>query len=76
MAHSASPNRNQGESMKELRQELDRNLDKIEMLAYHNGFEGALNGIDELSNQLHNQGDHNGAEALRWAAKELRGENA
>ena len=62
--------------MKELRQELDRHIDKIEMLAFHNGFEAALNGLDELSNELHNNNDHTTAEALRWAAKELRGENA
>ena len=61
--------------MKELRQELEGSLDRIEMLAFHNGFESALNGIDELSNSAHNEGQFKTAEILRWAAKELRGEN-
>ena len=62
--------------MKEMRKSLEHAIDALEMLAYHNGFESATCGLDELSDQLHNAGDKTAAEILRWAAKELRGENA
>jgi hypothetical protein len=50
-------------------------MDMMEMANFNEGFEAALEGIDLLSNQLHNEGDTMGAEILVWAAKELRGEN-
>jgi hypothetical protein len=46
------------------------------MVNFTDGFESAINGIDELSNKFHNDGDTVAAELLRWTAKELRGENA
>jgi hypothetical protein len=45
------------------------------MINFNNGFEAATNGLEELSNTKHNEGDTIAAEVLRWAAKELRGEN-
>jgi hypothetical protein len=48
----------------------------LEMAAFNQGFEAAINAVDELSNELHNTNDNTGAEILRWVAKELRGENA
>jgi hypothetical protein len=47
----------------------------LEMAAYNEGFEAAINAVDLLSDELHNQGDSMAAEILRWLAKELRGEN-
>jgi hypothetical protein len=48
----------------------------LEMAAFNQGFEAAINAVDELSNHLHNTNDKLGAEILLWVAKELRGENA
>jgi hypothetical protein len=59
-----------------LRQAVDNSLDAYAMINFSQGFEEATNGIDELSDLKHNQGDTEAAEILRWAAKELRGENA
>jgi hypothetical protein len=59
-----------------LRHSLEHAVDMVEMANFNEGFEAALNGIEQLSNQLHNDGDTLGAEILIWAAKELRGENA
>lgn len=59
-----------------LRQAIEHSLDTLEMVAFNQGFEAATNGLDELSDLKHNQGATNDAEILRWAAKELRGENA
>ncbi len=57
------------------RQELDRHIDLLEMSLFNNGFEAAINALDELSNYKHNKDEHIAAEHLRWAANELRGEN-
>jgi hypothetical protein len=46
------------------------------MISWNDGYEAAINAIDELSNELHNSNDTTAAEILRWTAKELRGENA
>lgn len=59
-----------------LRTALEHSLDALEMTAFGDGFISATNGLDELSDQKHNTGDLVAAEVLRWAAKELRGENA
>jgi hypothetical protein len=59
-----------------LRTSLEKILDVLEMAGFNDGFEAATEALDELSNQLHNSNDTTGAEILRWAAKELRGENA
>jgi hypothetical protein len=59
-----------------LRNALNHSLDALEMINFNNGFEACTNGLDELSDIKHNEGDTIAAEILRWAAKELRGENA
>lgn len=59
-----------------IRQSLEHELDKLEMASFNEGFEAAINGLDEISNALHNDGDTERAEIIRWAAKELRGDNA
>jgi soluble cytochrome b562 len=64
------------ETTEALRHSQEHTLDMIEMANFNDGFEAAIDAIDELSNKLHNEGDTIGAEILRWAAKELRGENA
>jgi hypothetical protein len=58
-----------------LRQELFNKLDLVEMTQFSRGFEKALNAIEELSDQAHNKGNPALAEALRWAVKEVMGEN-
>lgn len=58
-----------------MRDAITHSLDALEMLNFNQGFEAAVNAIDELSNQMHNDGYRVRAETLRWAAKELRGEN-
>jgi hypothetical protein len=63
------------ETTKALRHSTEHALDMLEMAAFNEGFESAINAIDELSNELHNTGDNMAAEILVWAAKELRGEN-
>lgn len=57
------------------RSAVNHSLDALEMINFGQGFEAALNGLDELSDLKHNEGDTTTAETLRWAAKELRGEN-
>ena len=64
------------ETTKSLRSSIENILDVLEMSGFNDGFEAAINAIDELSNQLHNTNDTLGAEVLRWAAAELRGDNA
>ena len=59
----------------DMRKAVSHSLDALEMINFGNGFEAAINGIEELSDQKHNAGDSVAAETLRWAAKELRGEN-
>lgn len=62
-------------SAEPLREGIDRLIDHVEMLNFNRGFEACLDAIDELSNMLHNDHQHEGAEALRWAVKELKGDN-
>lgn len=64
------------EASQDLRKAIASSLDALELINFGNGFEAAIDGIDELSNLKHNQGDTIAAEVLRWAAKELRGDNA
>ena len=59
----------------DMRKAVSHSLDALEMINFGNGFEAAINGIEELSDQKHNANDSVAAETLRWAAKELRGEN-
>lgn len=63
------------ELTKKLRQASELALDSLEMASFSEGFEAATNGLDELSDKAHNEGAIGIAETLRWAAKELRGEN-
>jgi len=60
----------------DMRKAISSSLDALELIDFGDGFEAAIDGIDELSNLKHNEGDTLAAEILRWAAKELRGENA
>jgi hypothetical protein len=59
----------------EARRLADFAIDRLEMAVFNQGFEAAMNGLDEISNTKHNEGDTIAAEVLRWAVKELRGEN-
>jgi hypothetical protein len=59
-----------------LRKAADSTLDALELLSYTEGFEAATNALDELSDIKHNFDEIQVAEILRWAARELRGENA
>jgi soluble cytochrome b562 len=63
------------ETTQKLRESIENVLDVLEMSGFNDGFEAAINAIDELSNIKHNEGDPLAAEILRWTAKELRGEN-
>ena len=60
----------------DMRKALASSLDALELINFGDGFESAIDGLDELSNLKHNAGEQVAAEILRWAAKELRGENA
>ena len=60
----------------DMRKALASSLDALELINFGDGFEAAIDGLDELSNLKHNEGEQVAAEILRWAAKELRGENA
>jgi hypothetical protein len=62
-------------NIEQLRHELFMKLDLVEMTQFSRGFERALNAIEELSDQAHNKGNPALAEALRWAVKEVMGEN-
>jgi hypothetical protein len=46
------------------------------MAQFSRGFESCIEALEELSNHAHNKGNPALADALRWAAKELMGENA
>jgi hypothetical protein len=59
-----------------LRKAAESTLDALELLSYTEGFDAATNALDELSDIKHNFDEKLFAEILRWAAKELRGENA
>jgi hypothetical protein len=59
-----------------MRNAITSSLDALEMIDFGNGFEAAINGLEELSDLKHNTGEKEAAEILSWAAKELRGENA
>lgn len=62
-------------TLEALRQELFNKLDLVEMTQFSRGFQRALDSIMELSDQAHNKGNPALAEALRWAVKEVMGEN-
>jgi hypothetical protein len=62
-------------SVEEFRNQVDRQLDLYSMAQFSRGFEACLEALEELSNQKHNEGLTATAETLRWAARELLGEN-
>lgn len=59
-----------------IRKSMELQMDTLEMSSFNEGFEAALDSIEELSDQKHNNHELIFAEHLRWTAKELRGENA
>jgi hypothetical protein len=59
----------------QIKQELFMKLDLLEMTQFSRGFERALNAIEELSDAAHNKGNPALAETLRWAVREVLGEN-
>lgn len=59
-----------------LRDAISHSINAVELLSFNDGFEAAANALDELADIKHNQNDHETAGVLRWAASELRGENA
>jgi hypothetical protein len=59
-----------------VRNAVQHSLDALAMISFNDGFEAALNAIDELSDQAHNNGQTVAAETLRNLAKDLRGDNA
>jgi len=63
------------EAFDNFRKDIAPVMDKLGFQAYGLGYNAAVEMIDEMSNAKHNQGDTIAAEVLRWAAKELRGEN-
>lgn len=63
-------------NIKLMRQAVESSLDALEMLAFNQGYEAAIAGIEEVSDAQHNRGNTETAEVLIWLAKELRGENA
>jgi len=64
------------QTTKALRHSTEHSLDMLEMASFNEGFESAINAVEELSNALHNANDAIGAEVLLWAARELRSDNA
>jgi hypothetical protein len=58
-----------------MRKAVESAVDALAMVNFTEGFSAAIDGLDELSNMKHNEGDTIAAEVLIWAAKELRGEN-
>jgi hypothetical protein len=63
-------------TVEQFRNEVDRKLDLFGMAQFSRGFESCIEALEELSNHKHNEGLKETAEVLRWAAKELLGENA
>jgi hypothetical protein len=62
-------------SVEQFRNQVDRQLDLYGMAQFSRGFESCIEALEELSNQQHNQGKPATAETLRWAVRELLGEN-
>jgi len=58
-----------------LRTALNHSIDALELVAFNDGFEAVVKALEELSNTKFNSGDVVFAECLRWAAKEMMGEN-
>jgi hypothetical protein len=60
---------------RDLRTRTEGLLDMLEMSAFNDGFEAAIEAVEQLSDEKFNQDEKEAAEVLRWLAKELRGEN-
>ena len=75
MSCSTEKENKMSKASQDMRSAISSSLDALEMINFGNGFEAAIEGIEELSDLKHNAGDSVAAEVLRWAAKELRGEN-
>jgi soluble cytochrome b562 len=58
-----------------LKNAISSATDALEMYNFNQGFEAAINALDELSNYYYNNGNKTRGEELRWAVKELLGEN-
>lgn len=63
------------EAFKNFTDSIESEMDKLGFRCYGIGFNAALELLDDLSDQKHNDGDTVAAEVLRWAAKEIRGDN-
>ncbi len=61
---------------KDMRNAINHSLSAMELISSIHGYETAVEGLEELSDIKHNLGDHDSAEILRWAAMELRANNA
>jgi hypothetical protein len=61
-------------TIKQIRESIDADVDELFQRGYDLGWASLLEEIDNLSDQKHNDGDYVAAEVLRWAAKNLRGE--
>lgn len=60
---------------KDVRIRVEGALDMLEMSAFNDGFESAIEAIEQMSDDKFNQGEDEAAEVLRWLARELRGDN-
>jgi hypothetical protein len=58
-----------------MRNALEHSLDALEMISFNNGFEACLEGLEQISDKMHNKGDVIAAELIRATIKEMRGEN-
>jgi len=58
-----------------LRSAVESSLDALQMVTFNEGFEACLEGLEELSNKMHNEGFTSSADVLIGAIKEMRGEN-
>ena len=63
------------DAFENFRKDIAPVMDKLGFQTYWLGYNAAVEMIDEMSNAKHNRGATIAAEVLRWAAKELRGEN-
>lgn len=62
-------------TVEQFRNEVDTKLDLFGMAQFSRGFESCIEALEELSDHHYNKGNKQLAETLRWAAKELLGEN-
>jgi len=63
------------QASRHMRNAIEHSLDALEMIAFNNGFEACLEGLEQASDKMHNNGHFIAAEALRNTIKEMRGEN-